>query len=157
MDTSAQGYVNAGSLEANGVEASLHWYPSKKLAAFAGGTYMDPEDHPVSRMPEVTVSAGASGQAFEYVRFDLDGEYVTTQYGYSVRATPTVQDNPAVLEKIDDFLVLNARAALDLRAFSKLDGELYVAAENFTNQDYEYFPGYPMPGVVWYIGTKLRF
>ena len=153
MDRAAQGYVNSGSLDANGVEASLHWYPTKTLSVFAGGTYMNPEDHPVSRLPEVTVTAGASWQAFDYVRLDLDSQYVTSQYGYSVRANP----DPATLEKLDDFLVFNARAALDLRAFSKLDGELYVAAENFTNQAYEYFPGYPMPGIVWYVGTKLKF
>jgi iron complex outermembrane receptor protein len=153
MDSTANGYVNAGSLTANGVEASLHGYPTQTLSVFAGGTYMDPEDHPVSRMPEVTLSAGASWQAFDYVRFDLDGEYVTTQYGYSVRETPA----PATLEKLDDYLILNARVALDLRAFSSLHGELYVALENFTNQHYEYFPGYPMPGVMWYTGMKLKF
>lgn len=153
MESTSRGYVNSGSMDANGVEVSLHWYPAKEIAVFAGGTYMEPEDHPVSRMPEATVTAGASWQAFDYLRLDLDAQYVASQYGYSVRANP----DPATLEKLDAFLVFNARAALDLRAFSKLDGELYVAAENFTNQDYEYFPGYSMPGVVWYVGTKLKF
>ena len=153
MESTSRGYVNAGGMDANGAEVSLHWYPTKTLAVFAGGTYMEPEDHPVSRLPEATVTAGASWQAFDYLRLDLDAQYVTSQYAYSVRANP----DPATLEKLNDFLVFNARAALDLRAFSKLDGELYVAAENFTNQDYEYFPGYPMPGIVWYVGTKLKF
>ena len=153
MDRASQGYINSGNMDANGIEASLHWYPTKEIAVFAGGTYMDPEDTPVSRLPEATLTAGASWQVFDYVRLDLDSQYVTSQYAYSVRANP----DPATLEKLDSFLVFNARAALDLRSFCKLDGELYVAAENFTNQDYEYFPGYPMPGIMWYAGMKLKF
>jgi outer membrane receptor protein involved in Fe transport len=81
----------------------------------------------------------------------VDAEYVASQFGYSVRTV-----NP-VLEKIDDYLVFNTRLSLDLKAFSKLKGELYVAVENFTNQHYEYFPDYPMPGIMWYTGMKLKF
>jgi hypothetical protein len=47
--------------------------------------------------------------------------------------------------------------SLDLQSISEMNGELYVAAENFTNQHYEYFPDYPMPGIMWYVGMKLKF
>jgi len=151
MDSTTAGYLNVGELKANGAEASLHLYPRKDLTFFAGGTYTDPEDSPVSRMPEVTFSAGSSYQVTRYVRWDLDAEYVTTQYGYSMRTVDPV------LEKLDDYLTFNTRLSLDLQAFSKLKGELYVAAENFTDQHYEYFPDYPMPGVMWYTGMKLKF
>jgi hypothetical protein len=76
---------------------------------------------------------------------------VASQYAYSMRTA-----NPA-LQKLDDHLVFNTRVALDMRSFSSLHGEVYVAAENFTNQHHEYFPGYPMPGVMWYTGMKLKF
>lgn len=151
MDSTATGYINTGKMRANGAEASLHIYPSKDLTVFAGGAYTDPQDHPVSRMPELTSSAGLSYQLAKHVRWDIDGEYVASQCAYSMRTV-----NPE-LEKLDDYLVFNTRLALDTRAFSRLGGEVYVAVENFTNQHHEYFPGYPMPGVMWYTGMKLKF
>ena len=151
MDATSAGYFNTGEVRANGAEASVHLYPRSDLTLFAGGTYLRPDTRPASRMPEVTFSAGASYQVAQYVRWDLDSQYVAPQYGYSMRTV-----NPA-LQKIDDFVVFNTRVSLDLRAFSKLGGELYVAMENFTDQRYEYFPGYPMPGIVWYTGMKLTF
>ncbi len=151
LDFAAGRYLNTGEMTAHGAEASLHLYPSQDLTLFAGGTYTDPEEHPVSRLPEVTASAGASYQVSRYVRWDVDAESVASQYAYSMRTV-----NPS-LQKLEGHLVFNTRVSLDLQALSRLNGELYVAVENFTNQDHEYFPGYPMPGVMWYTGMKLKF
>jgi len=151
MDSTTTGYINTGKMRANGAEVSLHVYPTDDLTVFAGGTYTDPQTHPVSRMPEVTTSAGLSYQIAKYVRWDIDGNYVASQYAYSMRNV-----NPN-LEKLDAHLLFNTRVSLDTRAFCSLNGELYVAVENFTNQHHEYFPGYPMPGVMWYTGMKLKF
>jgi len=151
MDATSSGYLNTGEMRANGAETSVHLYPHKDVTLFLGGTYMRPDTRPVSRMPEVTFSAGASYQVMQHVRWDVDTQYVASQYGYSMREV-----NPR-LQKIDDFVVFNTRVSLDLRAFSKLGGELYVAVENITDQRYEYFPGYPMPGIMWYTGIKLTF
>lgn len=153
MDSTTLGYVNSGSMDANGAELSAHWYPLRELSFYAGSAFMRPEQHPASRLPEWTFSAGSSWRIFEYVRLDVDAQFVDSQHAYSVRANP----DPATLEKLDNFLIFNSRLTLDMRAFCKLNGELYVAAENFTNQHYEYFPGYPMPGVLWYTGMKLKF
>jgi len=55
MDATSSGdYLNIGGMRAEGAEFSLHLYPRKDLAFFAGGTYTVPETHPVSRLPEVT-------------------------------------------------------------------------------------------------------
>lgn len=151
MDMTTSGYLNTGSLVADGAELSLHLYPQKDLSLFLGGTYTNPHDHPVSRMPDITASAGGSYQISRYLRGDLDTEYVATQNAYSMR---TIDPD---LEKIEAFLVVNLRLSLDLRSFTSLDGELYTTLENLTNQPYEYFPGYPMPGMMWYTGAKLHF
>ncbi len=153
MEGTTRGYLNSGSMDANGAELSAHWYPLRELSFYMGGAYMRPEEHPASRLPAWTFSAGSSWRIFEYLRLDLDAQYVDSQHAYSVRANP----DPATLEKLENFLVFNSRLALDTRAFCKLEGELYLAAENFTNQHYEYFPGYEMPGVLWYTGMKLKF
>jgi len=151
MDSTSSGYLNVGGMRAEGAELSLHLYPNEDLTFFAGGTYTCPEPEPVSRMPDVTASAGASYQIARFVQLCLDAEYVASQYGYSVRNVDPV------LNKLDSYLVFNTRLSFDLQAFSNQDGELYIAAENFTNQGYEYFSDYPMPGIMWYTGMKLIF
>ena len=35
--------------------------------------------------------------------------------------------------------------------------ELFVAVENLTDSDYEFRPGYPMPGRTWMLGLNLGF
>lgn len=151
MDSTSAGYFNTGDMKAQGAEVSLHLYPRNDLSFFVGGTYTDPDTHPVSRMPEVTFTAGSSYRITHALRWDLDAQYVTTQYAYSMRSI-----NPD-LAKLDDYLAVNTRLSLDLRALCPLDGELYVAVENLTNRHYEYFPGYPMPGIMWYTGMKVKF
>ena len=73
-------------------------------------------------------------------------------YAYTVRSA-----DPADLAKVPCFWTANIRLACDLKAFSPLNGEVYVAAENAFNRHYEYFPGYEMPGTMVYIGCKLKF
>ena len=151
IDSTSSGYINTGDMTAYGVEGALHLYPHQDLSFFIGGNYSDPQDHPVSRMPEATVSAGTIYKITEYIKWNLDAQYVSTQYAYSMRST-----NPD-LEKIDDYILLNTKISLDMNLFCKQDGELYVALENLTDERYEYFPDYPMPGIIWYTGMKLKF
>lgn len=144
-------YLNSGDLSSDGAEATLHLYPRKDLTLFVGSTVNNPDDDPVSRLPDFMGSAGASYRVARYVRWDVDSEYVASQYAYSMRSTT------AALNKLDSYVTVNTRVSLDLKAFSSLKGELYVAVENLGDAEYEYFPGYPMPGVMWYTGMKLKF
>ncbi|MFO7936159.1 MAG: TonB-dependent receptor plug domain-containing protein [Kiritimatiellia bacterium] len=151
IDSTSSGYINTGEMTAHGIEGALHLYPHHDLSFFAGGSYSDSEDHPVSRMPETTASAGATYRITEYIRWSLDARYVSSQYAYSMRTV-----NPE-LEKLDDYLLLNTKISLDLNLFCRQDGELYIALENLTDERYEYFPDYPVPGTIWYTGMKLKF
>ena len=45
----------------------------------------------------------------------------------------------------------------DIRLDSPLEGELYLSLENLLNENYEYYPGYPMGGTMWYIGCRVKF
>ena len=145
-------YHNAGRMRAHGVEASARVTPTDDLSLYAGATYTVAETHPVSRLPEATCVVGASWRFLEHLRLDVDTEYSSSMYAYSSRS-----ENPDDLAKIHAFWTANARFAVDLAAFSPLDGEIYIAAENAFNRKYEYFPGYEMPGVMFYMGTKIRF
>ena len=42
-------------------------------------------------------------------------------------------------------------------AFTPFGGEFYVSLENLTNSHHAYYPGYPMDGIMWYLGCKLKF
>ena len=151
IDSTSAGYINTGDMTAYGIEGALHLYPHQDLSFFIGGNYSDPEDHPASRLPEATASAGAIYQVTEYIKWNLDAQYVSTQYAYSMR-----EANPD-LEKLGDYMLFNTKLSLDLNLFCKQDGEIYVALENLTDERYEYFPDYPMPGIIWYTGMKLKF
>lgn len=61
------------------------------------------------------------------------------------------------LRRLDDAIVVNARLALPLESVSPLEGELYLSLENLLNENYEYYPGYPMGGTMWYIGCRVKF
>ena len=61
------------------------------------------------------------------------------------------------LREIGEAAVLNTRFAVPFNSFSPFDGEIYVSAENLTNTGYEYYPGYPMSGIMWYVGCKFKF
>jgi outer membrane cobalamin receptor len=148
------GLLNVGEIKTDGAETTLHLHPCTDVTLFAGLTYLHPDAETTPRMPEFSTSAGISYQATRHVKIDLDAEYVDDQYAYNGRSgKPSTQD----LEKVDGYLVASARVVLSLAAVSSLHGEFYVSAENITDEDYEYLPGYPMSGTTYFSGLKLKF
>lgn len=155
IDKTATGYINAGNLRATGIELSSHWRPTDDLAFFTGGTWTNPETHPVSRLPRWTFTAGGTWEICEWLRWTLDGQYIGSMNAYSVRA----EADKANLSKLDDAFVFNTRVSVPLKPFVPVGegSEFYVSVENFTNQHYEYYPGYPMAGAMIWMGVKLKF
>ena len=107
----------------------------------------------VSTNIEITVVGSPIAQK-EYVT--QDGASWSTSASTSTRSTLR-RCTPIPRARRIRTTSANARFAVDLEAFSPLDGEIYIAAENAFNRKYEYFPGYEMPGVMFYTGTKIRF
>ncbi len=148
------GLLNVGKIKTDGAETAIHWSPCDDLALFAGLTYLHPHSENTPRMPDLSASAGISCKVTQYVKLDLDAEYVGDQYAYNGRSgMPSAQD----MEKVDRYFVANTKVALDLAAVSSLHGEFYVAAENITDEDYAFLSGYPMPGTTCSAGLKLKF
>lgn len=145
-------YHNAGELNVAGVEGSLRVNPTGDLSLMSAVAINAPVERRVSRMPRWTFTQGLSYRFLTHWRFDVDAEYVAKMYAYSVRSQQ-VDD----LKRVSDFWTLNARLALDTRVCLPVDGEWYVAAENLLDRRYEYFPGYEMPGIMVYLGMKIRF
>jgi len=153
IDRTTKGYVNAGGMRASGVELSGHWYPTEALDLFSGLGYTNPETSPVSRLPRWTVSAGGSWRICDYLKWTMDGQYLDRMYAYSVRSS----EEAAELRELDAGILINSRLSVPLESLTSLEGELYVALENLTNSHYAYYPGYPMGGIMWCFGCKLRF
>ena len=153
IDRTARGYVNSGGMRATGIELSAHWQPIDDLAFFAGLTYTNPETKPVSRLPRWTATAGGTWKICKYLKWTLDGQFIDSMYAYSVRSS----SEAANLEELKDGFLVNTRLAVPLESFSPIKGEVYISLENLTNCDYEYYPGYPMGGIMWYIGCQLKF
>ena len=153
IDRTARGYVNAGGMRATGVELSAHWWPMDDLALFAGLTYTNPETAPVSRLPRWTATAGGTWTVCPYLKWTLDGQFIDRMYAYSVRDSRESSD----LVELKEGLLVNTRLAVPLESFTPVAGEVFVALENLTDRDYEYYPGYPMDGIMWYVGCRLKF
>ncbi len=148
------GLLNVGEIRADGAELAVHVCPRDDVALFTGLTYLDPDSGTTPRMPDFSFSAGASFTVLRAAKLDLDAEYVGDQYAYNGRSgMPSAQD----LEKVGRHLVVNAKVSLNLAAVSGLQGEFYVAAENVTDENYEFLPGYPMPGTTYFTGLRLKF
>ena len=154
LQYTAYGLLNVGEMKTNGFETSIHFIPMKNLSLFLGLTLLDPDTDPAPRMPESTLSAGMTCHIMKYLTLDIDGEWVSSQYAYNGR---TGMPSPADLEKLDSYFVGSSRLALDLAAVSRFNGELYFSVENFTDEDYEFLPGYPMAGRNVSSGLKLKF
>ena len=153
IDKTAKGYLNAGGMRASGVELSGHWRPTDDLAFFAGLTYTNPETSPVSRLPMWTATAGGTWKICDFLKWTLDGQFIDEMYAYSVRSS----SDAAVLRELDAGFLLNTRLAVPLASFTPFGGEIYVSLENLTNSDFEYYPGYPIGGIMWYMGCKFEF
>ena len=153
IDKTARGYLNAGGMRATGVELSGHWRPTDDLAFFAGLTYTNPETSPVSRLPEWMATAGGTWKICDYLTWTLDGQFIDEMCAYSVRSSEDAAD----LRELDAGFLLNTRLAVPLKSFTPFGGEIYLALENLTNSHYAYYPGYPMDGILWYLGCKFKF
>ncbi len=153
IDRTARGYVNAGGMRATGIELSTHWSPRDDLSFFGGVTYTHPETSPVSRLPRWTATAGVTWQICDALKWTVDGQFIDKMFAYSVRSSAEAAD----LTELKRGVLLNTRFAVPLESFTPLSGEVFLALENLLNQDYEYYPGYPMDGIVYYLGCRLKF
>lgn len=147
-------YLNRGSFDTHGVEATATWRPIDDLALFAGGTWLQasPDDLPYT--PRWSASAGASWRFLKHFTLNLDATFVDDQYVLSRGRTTTAVNT----EQVGSYFLLGARLAYEFRSrWHGLQGELFVAGENLTDASYEYKPGYPMPGINGMGGVRLRF
>ncbi|MCB2186222.1 MAG: TonB-dependent receptor plug domain-containing protein [Deltaproteobacteria bacterium] len=142
-------WENIGDFDNQGVEATLTVDPIKDLSLFLGLTYIDrsPEDNPYT--PEWSGSAGANWRFWQRFLLSVDALYLDSYYVSDTRYAGSRQE-------VDSYLIFNAMLSYEVPVRS-LGVKVFVAGENLTNQDYEYKPGYPMPGINGMVGVELSF
>ncbi|MEW5914547.1 MAG: TonB-dependent receptor plug domain-containing protein [Thermodesulfobacteriota bacterium] len=142
-------WVNIGEFDNQGLEATVTVNPTANLALFAGVTYIDrsPEDTPYA--PEWSGSAGLNWRFMKGFMLSVDAQYVGEYYVSDTRYSGS-------RSKADGFLIFNAKLAYSFRVES-VDLKVFAAGENLTNQDYEYKPDYPMPGINGMLGVEFSF
>ena len=94
-------------------------------------------------------------------RFQLsvDVESVDEKYTANPRFTPLSQASESQLGKTEAYTVANAKLSCYLGKLGSTShgSHLFLAVENLTGTDYEYRPGYPMPGATAFVGLTFDY
>ncbi len=142
---------NIGGYTMRGIEIQAAMTPAQQLRLFLGGTWNNPQPNDVPNTPEWTFSGGCLYLPVARITMNLDVEYVGGQTVINPRF-----GQPQ--EAVSGYTLVSARTGYRLRQEGhSWNGELFVGGENLTNQNYEYSPGYPMPGTTWMAGLSLDF
>lgn len=142
-------WENIGDFDNQGVEGTITLNPTRDLALFLGLTYIDrsPDDTPYA--PQWSGSAGANWRFWPGFMLSVDAMYLDNYYVSDTRYSGSRQ-------QVDGFLIFNAKLSYEF-TFRGLDIKVFAAGENLSNQDYEYKPGYPMPGINGMLGMEFSF
>lgn len=107
--------------------------PMPPVAALA-----DDPDEPITKLEKMTVSAQREDQAIKDVdeREHMSGGQLTT---------------------LDDYILVNAAADYRVWEGASAKLNLYLAADNIFDEDYEEKEGYPMAGATVIGGIRMEF
>jgi outer membrane cobalamin receptor len=147
-------FDNSGHYVNRGVETSLT-ADIGASALFAGVALMHPSPKDLPNAPAWSVDAGLNARLTRALGLSVDASWTAEQVVLNPRfASPTDYDRPTA--RVDRHFLLNARLGYASRA-AGAQSEIYLAAENLTDEEYEYRPGYPMPPVTWMTGIRVNF
>ncbi|BBO89536.1 hypothetical protein DSCOOX_27160 [Desulfosarcina ovata subsp. ovata] len=146
-------YDNVEEFTIQGAEATVNWQPLESLSFFAGITLLDTDPTDLPYAPETTVSCGANWRFLDRFKLSLDGSYVSSIHVNSQTRKADTENN----DTVGSYTLVNGKLSYAFDGLAgKYKGELFVAGENLTDVDYEYQPGYPMPGANVMVGIQLE-
>lgn len=147
-------YDNIGEYTIRGAEAEVQFYPMSELTVFAGGTWMDTDPSDLPYAPEITLSAGLNWGFRKGWALNLDGKYLDDMF-VSSQARRAGAENQST---VDSYFLLNGKISRSFEiASTNVTGEVFVAGENLTDTNYQYLPGYPMPGINGMAGVTFIY
>lgn len=138
-------FENIGDYDVLGAEATIEWLPRRNIRLFAGSAYSYTEPRDVPNVPEWTVSFGAMYRPIDKVTIHVDGQWIDSLYVLNPRYT-------SAQKSVDAYFLLNARLSYDISRHV----EIFVVGENLTDANYEFRPGYPLPGISGTIGLEIK-
>lgn len=149
---SSRKIVNIGEAEMTGCEIALEVYPLDDLILRADYTYNDAKDKSSNRLsnnltdvPEHTANLTAQYTLpVVETRVDINASYMGSVY---TNITPGSEN------ELSGYLICNAKIS---RKFLKYY-EVYIAANNIFDKDYEWGNGYPGQGRNLWTGVSVRF
>jgi iron complex outermembrane receptor protein len=144
-------FLNLGSYEISGTELAFSHQASDALRVFAALTTLDTARDDLPYTPERALTAGLNAKIGAYTLV-LDAQYQSEILAMS-RARAAGAPNTQALKA---FTVLNARLSHPLSALGA-KGEIFLAAENLFDREYQFQPGYPMPGTGVQAGISASF
>ncbi len=144
-------YYNTGGYRMNGAELSVKQQITSNWTLFGGLTLLDPSINNLPYTPDKALTAGINGQIGP-IKVVLDAQYQDEVWALN-KSRNTLTANTT---KVDSFAIVNARLSYPLPGIGQ-KGEVFLAVENLFDRDYEYRPGYTMPGVSGQIGLSASF
>lgn len=144
-------FGNVGSFKSTGAEISASWSALRRLSLYGGLTVMNSTPSDLPQAPGYMLTLGTNIIVAPGLHLSLDIESVDDRWVANDRFG-------SVFGKVDAFTIANARLDYFLgRAGRALEhSSLFLAVENLTDADYEFKPGYPMPGVSAYLGLSFN-
>ena len=148
---SAPAFINLGSYDISGSEISLQQHLAAGWKLFAGLTTLSTSKSDLPYAPAQSMSVGINWTGGPW-RASLDAQ---SQSSMVVLGQARASGAPN-LTQVDGFTVANVRAAYQLPALGKR-GEVFIAAENLFDVQYQFRDGYPMPGRSVQVGVHASF
>ena len=139
-------FTNLGEYDIRGAEVSLQQTVGS-WNLFGGLTVLDPSLASLPYAPKRTGAFGLTGGHGPF-RLSVDAQAQSSMLVFGQERA----GGAANTQQVDGFVVVNARPSWRL---PQGRGELFVAIENLLNADYEYRPGYPMPGTSVQVGVSV--
>lgn len=150
-------YYNVGRVQLRGVEVSGEIYPMKDLMFKAAYTYIDATNlshgrvtDRVTYVPEHEIDVSGSYLIPKIgVKLDATGVYVSQVWGQVQTPSSPTQ----AFLKTDDYFLMNVRIGKEV--YKGL--EVYFAANNVFDKDYEQELDFPAPGRNLFLGVQYHY
>jgi outer membrane cobalamin receptor len=143
-------FINMSGYHNNGAELSVKQKITDNWEAFGGLTLLNPSIKNLPYNPHTAFTAGLNGN-IGLVKLALDAQYQSDVYALNRNRNQTPNT-----DKVDSYTVVNLRASYPVQSLGK-KGEVFLAVENLFDQNYEYRPGYQMPGISGQVGFSASF
>jgi iron complex outermembrane receptor protein len=134
----------------NGLELSVKQELATNWKVFGGVTLLNSSVDTQPYIPKTALTVGVSG-TIGPVRLVMDAQHQS-----GMNALSLDRDASVVNQYVNSFTVANARISYPIPSLGK-KGEFYVAVNNIFDANYQYNPGYPMPGRNARVGLIASF